>query len=271
MANYRKILKLMIPPVFPPLLVLLKNRNFSGNYANWEEALKDCSGEFSPDFYEKLRKLGLAVKNGKAEYTRDFTLFHEPQFNWPLLATLFKVANDHQGVVGVLDLGGSLGNVYYQHKKVLSKLKLRWCVVDTPKIVAIGREDFADNQLVFYEAISECISGENINIILLSGVLQCLQDPDSILDELLEKRAPAVVIDRTPFIHRTGRAKSNFLTVQKLPQEMANARAPHWFFDEAKFCDRFYRNGYRLIAQWKGYDWANIRGTEFKGLIFEQK
>jgi putative methyltransferase (TIGR04325 family) len=194
------------------------------------------------------------------------TLFTEPQFNWPLLATLFKVANNYGGSLGVLDFGGAFGNVYFQHKKAFPKLKTRWCVVETKKITDMGRKELQDNELIFYESISDCMSNENINVLVMSGVLQCLETPELILAELLEKRISAVVVDRIPISNK----KENFLTIQKLGKDMGNVSQPHWFFDKTLFCEQFYRNGYQLTAEWKGFDWANIRGTEFKGFVFEQ-
>lgn len=268
MKEFMNYLNYFVPPIFPALFNRLRGCQFYGDYANWPDAEKDSSEALGSEFLEEIKNLQLKVKNGEAEYTRDFTLFNEPNYNWQLLVALFKAASLNNGNVGVLDFGGSFGNVYYQHRKLLSELKIRWSIVEIPEIVSIGKKEFEDDVLIFYNSITECVKNENINIAILSGVIQVLEKPEQILKELFEEAVQIMVLDRIPIVK--DREGSNLLTIQKLSKKMNRARRPYWFFSKNRFLKQFSDYGYNLMAEWQGFDWANIKNSEHKGFLFEK-
>ncbi len=102
--------------------------------------------------------------------------------------------------LSVLDFGGSLGTTYFQCRDFLSAAgPFRWSIVEQPEHVKCGREEFADGRLQFYTSIAECLTHEQPNVLLLSGVIQCLPEPYEFLADVLERRFPHVIVDRTAF------------------------------------------------------------------------
>jgi len=81
-----------------------------------------------------------------------------------------------EGVLKVLDFGGSLGSTYFQNRKFLDSLKdVVWCVVEQKHFVDVGKVDFEDSRLKFYYDIESCrcciiFSVNSIKGIILNGI-----------------------------------------------------------------------------------------------------
>ena len=156
-----------------------------GNYSKWEDAQKNSTGYDSVEILNRVKSSTMKVKKGLAVYERDSFLFDKIQYSFPLLSSLMWIAALRKGKINVLDFGGSLGSSYYQNKKFLDTLQeLHWCVVEQPGFVEAGKEDFAKDKLHFFKNIKECIKAFDIDVVLLSSVLQYLEKPYDFLREL---------------------------------------------------------------------------------------
>jgi len=217
-----------------------------------------------PAILEKVRDSALLVKKGLAPYERDSVVFDKVQYSFPLLAGLMWIAAQNNGKLNVLDFGGSLGSTFHQNKFFLNTLDyVRWCIVEQPDFVRTGIDSFSDDVLHFYYSIDDCFKENNIDIILLSSVLQYLESPFDILNHIKLKRIKYIIIDRTPFIKGRDR-----ITIQKVHPKIYNASYPCWFFNKTKFLDSIIGD-YDMIMEFNSLDEANIV-SEFKGFLFEQ-
>src|SRR5262245_44680393 len=98
-----------------------------GDFADWAEAKRACSGYDSDVILERVKAALLKVKRGEAVYERDSVLFDSKQYSWPVLASLLWIASQHQNRLTVMDFGGSLGSSYFQNREFLGHLTgLRW-------------------------------------------------------------------------------------------------------------------------------------------------
>ena len=149
--------------------------------------------------------------------------------------------------LNLIDFGGSLGSSYFQNRKLLSHLhELRWNIVEQNKFVDCGKQYFEDEHLRFYHDIDECLKEQHADMILLSSVIQYLEKPYDLLDEVVRKGFKYIIIDRTPVLEQG----ADRLTVQKVTPEIYAASYPAWFFNRAKFLG-FFAGKYDLIA---GFD-----------------
>ena len=183
-----------------------------------------------------------------------------------MLACLLRAA-ERLGRLSVLDFGGSLGSTYFQNRAFLSTVKdLRWSIVEQPAHVACGNADFANKQLRFYATIDECMQAEKPNVLLLSGVIQCLPRPYDFVIETLRWNFECVIVDRTPFM-RNGTTR---LTVEHVPEWIYKASYPSWFLAEDRFLQCFAPR-YELLASFQALDGLHPEGGEadYKGLYFE--
>jgi putative methyltransferase (TIGR04325 family) len=201
---------------------------WEGNYSSWQQASAISLGYDAPTILAQVKQAILSVKTGQAVYERDSVLFDKIQYSWPLLATLLKVASENEGKLSVLDFGGSLGSTYFQNRNFLASLDtLEWSIVEQENFVACGKKDIADGALRFYFTIEECLAERKPNLLLLSGVLQCLDAPYEWLEQFLIHRFPNVVLDRTAFLDRP----EDRLTIQHVPASIYEASYPAWFLN----------------------------------------
>jgi len=238
---------------------------FFGDYPTWESALADSDGYGAPVILERTRASLLQIKNGAAVHERDSVLFPTVQHNFALLAGLLQAVTNQE--LSVLDFGGSLGSLYYQCRSFLSHLKsLRWSIVEQPAYVNCGRQEFADEQLRFYSSIEECLRHESPQVLLLSGVVQCLSDPYAFLGSVLRHGIPHVIVDRTAFLTRD----ADRLTVERVPAWIYPASYPSWFLSESRFLGQF-RPYYHLLADFPALDTNQPEGESayYKGFLFK--
>lgn len=206
-----------------------------GNYKNWDDALRDSSGYDSSAILEKTAEALMKVKNGEAVYERDSVLFNEPQYEWELLANLMWIAAQHEGILDVLDFGGSLGSTYFQNRTYLSSLKkVTWRIVEQHKYVEVGKKLFEDQNLKFFYNIPECLKSGTPNMVFLGSVLQYLKSPYSVLKELQDVNCDVIMIDRTPFFD----SQHDRLCVQKVPGTIYPGSYPSWIFSRANFMSK---------------------------------
>ena len=244
----------LLPPICYRLLQrfrrpagMIEDPAFSGDYAAWADAAVLSSGYDQPAILEKVRQAALAVKHGNAAFERDSVTFAEPATNWPVLASLMSLAALAGGSLHVVDFGGSLGSLYFQHRVFLDQLRdVSWTVVEQPHFVRIGQTELADGRLKFADCIPEtCPSGSTTGLIL-SSVLHYLPDPHDVLRSLLKNSWQGVILDRTAFVSTR---PSDRLTVQRVPAEIYSASYPAWFFSPGSL-EKHFQERFTETARW---------------------
>ena len=135
------------------------------------------------------------VRSGKAVFERDGVTFDHEEYNYSLLAALFYMVM-HEQKLNVLDFGGSLGSTYFQNRKLLKNIPVKWNVVEQEKFVDYGRKYIPE--INFYYKISD-LKNEDINCILISGSIMYVDNPYKYLTDLLSINAKYMIIDRTYF------------------------------------------------------------------------
>jgi putative methyltransferase (TIGR04325 family) len=227
-----------------------RNLSLTGQFGSWEEAMRSCTGYDDGFILEKTKTALLKVKNGEAVYERDSVLFDQVQYSWELLASLMWTAA-RAGRLHVLDFGGSLGSSYYQNRKFLDTLPdVRWNVVEQPKHVEVGVDLFSTDTLRFYYSIDDCIRENRINLVLLSGVLQYLENPSEILKRLMAIPDAVIIIDRTPFY--TG--DSDRLFLQTVPPSIYPATYPCWVFSRQRFGVTVQEGNRDVLVEYEALD-----------------
>jgi len=266
----RKIIKQIIPSKLIDLIRRLRkiqdSETCSGDFSSWDEVKLIGNGYDSELILDKCRNALLKVKNGEAVYERDSMLFDKVQISPGLLHGLKRAVNNN-GELCVLDFGGSLGSTYYQNKAFLNSLKrVQWCIIEQSSFVNCGKQYFEDEQLKFYTTIEECINDQKPDILILSSVLQYLENPYRWIEKFLALKIPFILIDRTGIIEKD----RDILTLQKVPATFYDASYPAWFFNEKNLLQKFdtynilsvfssYCDSYRLkinkedTVKWNGY------------------
>ncbi len=242
-----KLLKLFIPPI----VLKIKNKlirkeikekikeekyGWFGNYTSWDEAKKECTGYETDIILQKVKNTLLKVKTGVAVYERDSVIFDKKEYSENLLIGLLKAASENDYKLNVLDFGGSLGSTYYQNKDLLQHLKeFSWNIVEQENFVKEGKKTFENEVLKFYSNIDDCLKENKINVLILSSVLQYLENYEKYINNLLEYDFEYIIIDRTSFINKS----KTRIAKQIVPEFIYKASYPIAFFSENKFLQQF--------------------------------
>lgn len=252
--NYKskKSLKVLIKKNIPKFILnILKNINVENNqkikwigfYNNWSSALKLTSGYDSIEILENCKKSLTEVKEGRAIYERDSILFKEIEYSWGLVSFLLKSIIENKSL-DILDFGGSLGSSYYQNKNIFpSNTIIKWSIVEQKLFVECGKKNFENDILKFYYTIEECLKERNPKIVLLSSVLQYLENPFNLISEINSmNEIKYIVIDRTSFI------KNNYhkICIQQNIDTELKGSYPTWFFNRNKLIELF--DNFELIS-----------------------
>ncbi len=234
---------------------------WKGDFNSWEEAEKKCTGYNSEIIFEKVKKAAERVRDGKAAYERDAVLYNEPDYSEPLEKAVNTILNSKKSRLNIIDFGGSLGSTYFQNRANVGDKISNWCIIEQKEFVTEGKENFEDGTLHFYDKVEDCKYKEEVDLLILSSVLQYIREPFLLLNKLLASKPSGVFIDRTPFVKGDDR-----ITIQKVHPKIYKASYPCWFFNEMKFRNYFNKE-YSVEFEFEALDKANIK-SEFKGFFF---
>lgn len=239
----------------------------SGDYSAWQDAVRSSTGYDSQSILEATRAAVWKVKNGEAAFERDSVVFDRADYSWPVLSGLMLAAAHSGGNLNVLDLGGSLGSTYFQNRAFLSSLpEVRWNVVEQPAHVAVGKSDFENDTLRFFGSIAECISVARPNVALLSSVLQYVERPYALLDQIMSAGTEYLIVDRSPF----WAGSNDRLCVQTVPPSIYAASYPSWIFSQPRF-ESFMLQNWSIVAAFENSDWMRAPvEMAYKGFIMSR-
>ena len=241
---------------------------FEGEFETWDEAASQCGGYDDAAILAKVLDATLKVKRGDAACERDSVLFDHMHYSWPVLAALMWAAARNSGNLSVLDFGGALGSSYFQSRKFLWGLSaVCWSVVEQPHYVEAGRALIQDHRLRFYGQVEECLHEQAPNVILLSGVLQCIADPYGLLATLLASGCDMVILDRTCYVNK---GRKERISIQHVPSSIYSASYPCRFFVEENMLATFEAAGYDLVERFAALDNLDPSAT-WKGHILLRK
>lgn len=244
----RTLARSLAPPIVLDLFRRWSGRSlrFSGNPSSWDQAIRMSSGYSDPSILERVLMATRAVASGQARYERDGMLFDKPTFPFPVLAALLRAAARDANHLDVIDFGGSLGSTYRQCLPFLNGLSpIRWSVIEQASFVEAGRNEFTTDELKFFASLDDLPQRGSESVVLLSSVLQYLDDPLGRLRELAKMSAGHLVIDRTPL----NESAVDRLCIQHVPKHIYAASYPCWILSRPKLLDQLSRN-WRLVAEY---------------------
>jgi putative methyltransferase (TIGR04325 family) len=269
--NTKSSIRDVVPPfLLNSILDRLPGRiSFKGRYSSWGEARAQASGYDQDLILKKVLGAALKVKKGEAVYERDSVLFDTIQYSFPVLAGLLRVALLHNENLRVLDFGGSLGSSYFQCRGFLPPLKtFRWGVVEQENFVREGKRHFEDENLKFFTSIEECLQAEKPDVILFSSVIQYLENPVALIDQVIKNKFPQIIIDMVPF--HSG--EDDIITVQHIPKKIYEASYPVRLFSKRKFMSLFSET-YEKKLEFPSLEFPALQrfSARYEGVILDRK
>jgi putative methyltransferase (TIGR04325 family) len=248
-------------------LIRYNSSMWSGRYRDWEAAARACR-KISLEGQRRACEWALGeVLAGRALFERDSLLQHQPITCWPLMLALCDLQARGTPQPTVLDYGGGLGSVYFQHRAWYAADRLvTWNVVELPEIAATGQRLVQDSQLRFFGSLEEAVHQKPPDLILAAGIMPMVPSPEALLDTLASLGASWVFLDRIPVTHRLGQT---LITRQVVPRTIYEHESPFWFFDETSLL-QMLSTRFRIVGaslsdfddpvwvegnhyQWRGY------------------
>jgi putative methyltransferase (TIGR04325 family) len=242
-----------------------KKRGWFGDYKTWQDAEGDCEGYDSDTIFEKVRAATRKVIRGEAAYERDSVLFFQKEENVELVKCLKNLKNT-EGVVKVLDFGGAMGSLYFQHRHLSDSLNIKnWCVVEQAHFVAAGKE-FEDNILSFEKDFDKALADIKPNIVIFSSVIQYLEKPLDWLTLSLKASPSIVFLDRLIVTDK----EKDIITKQVVSPKIYSAAYPCWLFSESKL-KAFLKKSFIISEEYKNDESCNVLGSQYKGFVLKIK
>lgn len=237
MFNSRRFLEqareALVPPAFSAWAARRsKYHTKFTEVATWDQAVRESTGYNDSAILDRIDSATRSVIAGEALFERDGFLFNEPEYRWPVVTALLQ-AYSRDGYLRVVDLGGALGSVYWQHRRLLPKSGVTWSVVEQPSFVERG-QNLPTSEITFRSDLAPSIASVKPNVVVLSSVLQYLKDPLQVIFEVLESSPADLVIDRTP-LHAGDR---NIPTVQQVPSHIYSGSYPAWIISRPELSNR---------------------------------
>lgn len=235
---------------------------FEGDYPSYLEAKKASTGYDAPAILARTREALLKVKRGEVKWERDAMVSDSEELPWRMLAVLLRIAATKKvPTLRVIDFGGSLGSLYFWCKHFLpSQLSLNWHVVEQPEHVKVGKQDFENTELMFDYTVDDVLqrypSSGDVDLLVLSGVVQCLPDPEAFLRQAAGWKIPRILLDRTPLWD-----KANRLTVQYVPREIYEGSYPAWFLSRQSVLSIMGEN-YKISGRYPDTEYWEIDGQK---------
>ena len=246
-----------------------KPYGWSGDYPDWQKALKNCTGYDASNILERVKNAVLKVISGEAVYEKDAVLFDKADYSYPLLSAILWLALKNESNISVIDFGGSLGSTYFQNKKFLEDIgEVYWNIVEQKNFVEAGEKYITENRLSFFSTIEEANTKHPADLLIVACAIQYMEEPYKLIEQLLQFNFPYILIDNTPynFEHR------DRITVQKVPPSIYTASYPCWFLHYEKVIQAF-SNKYNLIGEHRNEDVIELDGRQipYKGFLMELK
>lgn len=230
-------------------------------YGSWTDARVNSTGYDSNLIAEKVLSATRKVIAGEFAFERDSVLFAKPEIHPPLIAGL-GAARSFTNDIKVVDFGGSMGSLFFQHQRYLSAFGVKnWTVIEQSTFVSLANKLPPVADLSYSQDLA---SAENSNFLLLSSVLNYLEDYESIFSKCLDlPHLKFVMIDRTAFSH----SDSEWIIVQEVPEEIYKASYPCRILSESKVNSILEKRGFRPWMNWKNFD-SFEPDYSHKGILF---
>lgn len=277
----KQTIKKYIPPVVWDTLKYLRKEKqlyYFGNFVNFAEAEEQClrmqGGYNAINILKSVDAATQKVRRGEALYEQDGVCFYKPNINYELLAALLYT-KAILGAISVLDFGGALGSTYFRYRRLLEEIGAKWCVVEQKHFIDKGNETVPE--ISFYYNMDEAITSESKpNVLLLSGVLQYLDEPYRWFEDMLGKGFEYIILDETCF--NKDNEATNKVMLQHVPASIYKAVYPVNLLGHDELCAQIEAADYEVVWEWV-YRGGQIpiktsygfKDTVDKGLLLKKK
>ena len=244
----KKIIKLLIPPIFLKMLTFFRkkqedNITYEGIFTSFAEVDEQYKNATNYNNDESLKDVLNEAKN-------KFDLLKEgkiPSLDWSncrhnLLPTFLSSFSKNEKIT-ILDIGGGLGGSFIDLKFSCPHLQLDYFVYDLPDVIAMGKELHHE----FSEELHFIDNFKNISprLVLFGSSLQYFEDYSKIIDEVTQLDPEYILMTDHPM----GDVKT-FVCAQV---NMKDRVIPRYVFEIKEIVELMKKNNYEFIHKSVNY------------------
>ena len=135
------------------------------------------------------------------------------------------------------------------HKKIVKDNIIQWTVIEQKTIIELvsNLKNKALYEPVEFIELHEINPKYKPDLLILSSVLQYLEKPYEIIEELIQTKPRFILIERMPFTHKF----YEYLKIQKNPKTFKKSSYPIWFLRKEKIISKLNGYNYDLICELK--------------------
>ncbi len=217
----------------------------------FKKSIPDVSFLETTKTWEELESLQEGYSNKKilenySEALKDTKIKPDSALIYSSIASIASYAYKNGGKAKIVDFGGGTGNFYYEIKELFPDLDLEWIVIEQEYIVDHFKK--AKSEIKYFtldQYLDE--SDKKCDILLLSGVLQYIQNNNNIIFKLQCHLTPQeIILDRTFYTYKGDRK----LCLQHVNKDISY---PAYLFNKEELYENFGRtwNQYKLFNEWQ--------------------
>ena len=186
--------------------------------------------------------------------------------DYPVLFHLAPVAGTLRRV---LDLGGSVGNLFYSYQpRVPFPSDVAWQIFDIPAVRTLGEKLAASRSETRLRYVDSLACGKGCDLFLASGSLHYFEEPLDVLLETMGSSPAHVIVNRTPCSDG-----EDLITVQ----DNGTFLVPCKLHSRSKIIAGMNRLGYELVAEWPVFERAlvvplhpEVSARQYSGFYFRR-
>ena len=260
--NITKIMNGMLPPTIKTLMRGTLSR-FIGfvEVGSWPEAQKAVAGYESDtaveSIIESIQLAHASSTDTQALASRDLQIIS----SFAIAIAAVGVSNTK---IKVVDVGGAGGDYFFMFANAMPAVTFDWVVVETPALAtAITKTNLGEGRNIrWVSSLDE--AGNDFDVALLSSVMQYVDDPYGLLNEV-SNRCKVMVINRIPLTS----SDTDQATVQHVRTHGRRGAYPAWFFSQHAFLAQIQKVG-NIVSRWAVPEDTHVlkfRQIESQGMV----
>ena len=217
--------------------------SYSGPFTNWQKAIKYSKGYDNRKILNEVLKNTLISKNNLYFFERDGSLLKNNTISYTQLGIILDMIMKKRRGLNIVDYGGSLGSNYFKIKDIIDqKYKNTWNIIEQKAFVNLGKKKLGEKNFKFLNDMSQI--KKKVDIFMLSGTLQYLENPHKILKNIFKLKPEVILLERLPMCKKI---KKNNIYIQK----RGSNSYPSWIFLDSFIRLIFKKNRYFLYKTLK--------------------
>ena len=233
---------------------------------SWNTALAKSIGYESTSVVEPVVQAARQLRNNCEDTA--FVTSRYQQVASGLLYCIAQSALEPSQPIRVLDFGGGGADYFYQFQKFAPYFNFDWTVLETPALAEAMQRDLGHDHANLRWVDSFEKTSESYDVVLCSSVLQYVEKPFEVLDQLV-KKSQFLILNRLPLVDTA----EHFVAVQRIVTKRKRGSYPAHFFSESKFMQDLSQYGL-IPMRWmvpEDQPVINWKAQPNQGLVLQTK